>query len=89
MYQHLINNDILVDDQFGFKPKSSTMAAAFSLINEILEAFKSKQKKNIVGSTFCDLKMAFDSVDHDNLLSKLNFFGMRQIKKNNYRIFYR
>jgi hypothetical protein len=67
MYQHLISNDILVDDQFGSKPKSSTMAVAFSLINEILEAFKSKQK-NIVGSTFCDLKMAFHSVDCDNLL---------------------
>jgi hypothetical protein len=38
MYQHLINNNILVDDQFGFRPKS-TMAATFSLINEILEAF--------------------------------------------------
>jgi len=39
MYQHLINNDILVDDQFGFRPKSSTLAASFSLIKEILEAF--------------------------------------------------
>ena len=27
MYQYLINNDILVDDGFGFRPKSSTMAA--------------------------------------------------------------
>jgi hypothetical protein len=40
MYQYLINNDILVDNQFGFRPKSSTTAATFSLINEILEAFK-------------------------------------------------
>jgi hypothetical protein len=39
MYQHLINNDILVNDQFGFRPKSSTMAATFDLINEIPEAF--------------------------------------------------
>jgi len=39
MHQHLINNDILVEDQFGFRPNSSTTAATFSLINEILEAF--------------------------------------------------
>jgi hypothetical protein len=39
MYQHLINNDIVVDDQFGFRPKSSTRVATFDLINEILEAF--------------------------------------------------
>jgi hypothetical protein len=38
MYQHLIDNDILDDDQFGFRPKSSTTAGSFSLINEILEA---------------------------------------------------
>jgi len=37
--KNLINNDILVDDQFGFRPKSSTTAATFSLTNEILEAF--------------------------------------------------
>jgi len=38
MYQHLANNSILVDEQFGFRPKSSTMAAAFNLINEVLDA---------------------------------------------------
>ena len=33
MYQHLINNNILVDEKFGFRPNSSTTAATFSLIN--------------------------------------------------------
>ena len=65
MYQHLINNNILVDEKFGFRPKSSTTATTFSLINEIIEAFNSKK---IVG-IFCDLKKAFDSVDRDILLS--------------------
>jgi hypothetical protein len=38
-YQHLINNNnILVDEQFGFRTKSSTMAATFNLINEIIDA---------------------------------------------------
>jgi hypothetical protein len=45
MYQHLINNNILVDEQFGFRTKSSTMAAIFNLINEIIDAFN-LQKKN-------------------------------------------
>jgi len=40
MYQHLINNNnILVYEQFGFRPKSSIVAATFSLINEIIGAF--------------------------------------------------
>jgi len=38
MYQHLVNNNILINEQFGFRPKSSTMAAAYNLINEVLDA---------------------------------------------------
>jgi hypothetical protein len=53
MYQHLINNNILAGEQFGFRTKSSTMTATFNLINEIIYAFNSKQ---IVGGIFCDLK---------------------------------
>jgi len=53
MYQYLINNDILVDDGFGFRPKSSTTAATFRLINEILEALNLKK---IVDGIFWDLK---------------------------------
>jgi hypothetical protein len=38
IFQHLSNNSILIDEQFGFRPKSSTMTAAYSLINEVLDA---------------------------------------------------
>ena len=74
MYQHLANNSVLADEQFGFRPKSSTMVAAFNLINEVLEALNSKK---IVGGIFCELRKAFDSVDHDILLPKLEFYGVR------------
>jgi hypothetical protein len=46
MHQHLINNNILVDEQFGFRTKSSTMAATFNLINEIIDAVNWKKKKS-------------------------------------------
>jgi hypothetical protein len=63
-----------MDKQFGFRPKSSTMAAAFNLINEVLDALNSKKS---IGGIFCDLRKAFDSADHDILLSKLEFYGVR------------
>ena len=74
MYQDLVNNSILINEQFGFRPKSSTTAAAYNLINEVLDALNSKK---LVGGIFCDLKKAFDSVDHDIVLPKLKFYGIR------------
>ena len=74
LYQHLISHSVLVNEQFGFKAKSSTAKAIFNLINEILEALISKK---VVGGIFCDLEKAFDCVNHDILLCKLNFYGIR------------
>jgi hypothetical protein len=39
LYQHICVNNILTNEQFGFRPQSSTTKASFTLINEILEAF--------------------------------------------------
>jgi hypothetical protein len=78
MYQHLIDNNILVDEHFGFKTKSSTMAATFNLINEIIDAFNSKK---IVCGIFCDHKKAFDSVDHIVEIRILRY--KRQIHRTN------
>jgi hypothetical protein len=63
-----------VKEQFGFRAKSSTSKATFNLINEILEALNSKK---VVVGIFCDLEKAFDSVNHDIVLCKLNFYGIR------------
>ena len=42
-----------MNEQFGFKVKSSTAKAIFNLINEILEALNSKK---VVGGIFCNLE---------------------------------
>jgi len=38
MYQHLITNNLLVDEQFGFRTDSSTITATFNLMNGIIDA---------------------------------------------------
>jgi len=44
MYHHLINNNnILVDEQFGFRTNSSTISATFNLMNEIIDALNLNQ----------------------------------------------
>ena len=51
----------------------STEQAAFSLISSILTAVNDNQ---MVGGIFCDLKKAFDCVNHRIILNKLHFFGI-------------
>jgi len=73
LYRHLNENSVLVEEQFGFREKSSTDLATYALLNTVLSSL---DKKQFVGGIFCDLQKAFDCVNHNILLTKLEFYGV-------------
>ena len=60
--KHIQMNNIIVEEQFGFRTSSSTDKAAFKLTDEILNALNNKL---MVAGIFCDLQKAFDCINHN------------------------
>ena len=76
LYAYFTNNNILYQRQFGFRKGYSTEMALLSAIDTIT---KSLDEKNHVIAIFLDFRKAFDTVDSDILLSKLDHHGIRGI----------
>ena len=74
MSKFLDRFQVLSNLQFGFRKASSTTAAIFKVVSDILPAFN---EKSYTIALFLDLKKAFDTVDRDILIRKLSIKGFR------------
>ena len=68
--------------QFGFREKHSTNHAIISMIEKIQQAMKNNQ---LAVGIFIDLQKAFDTVNHEILLHKLNYYGIKGLSNSWFR----
>ena len=78
LYSFLNIYNCLSELQFGFRTKHSTSHALISITEKIREALDTG---HFACGIFIDLQKAFDTVDHDILVSKLEYYGARGVAK--------
>ena len=66
--------NLLCKNQYGFRPGYSTYLALIDLTNKVVKAFE--DNAYVVG-LFLNISKAFDTINHDILLDKLSYYGIR------------
>ena len=77
-YSYLVNHKFLLDQQSGFRKNHSCQTVLTKLSNYFYE---NMDKGKLCGLVLIDLRKAFDLVDHDLLLHKVEIYGCEEITR--------
>lgn len=75
VFEHMVDRNMLSQDQWGFTPGKSTVTALISTFYDILQNMDKGLEVSLV---FFDIRKAFDSVPHLPLLLKLHDLGLNK-----------
>ena len=76
-YDNFNINSLLCEEQYGFRSKHSTELATIKLVDKIIKHMDDIKNINTPVAVFLDISKAFDTLDFDILLYKLNYYGIR------------
>jgi hypothetical protein len=74
LYEYFDTNKLFYFSQHGFRSRHSTETATLEFIDKIMTHL---DNGNLPVAIYIDLSKAFDTIDHDILLAKLNFYGIK------------
>ena len=73
LYDYFCKNNLLCEQQYGFRSKHSTELATIKLVDFLV---KSMDENKIPGAIYLDLSKAFDTLNFNILINKLKFYGI-------------
>ena len=74
LYEYFNSNNLLPEQQYGFRTNHSTEYAAVKLVDTIS---KEMESGSTLTALYIDLSKAFDTLSFDILLYKLNYYGVK------------
>ena len=74
LYDYFNSNNLLAEEQYGFRTNHSTEYAAVKLVDNVS---KEMELGNTPTALYIDLSKAFDTLSFDILLYKLNYYGIK------------
>ena len=84
LYNFLEDSQCIYSLQFGFRKKHSTNHALVQITETIRKAL---DENKFACGVFVDFQKAFDTVNHDILIKKLDHYGIRNTQNNWFRLY--